>query len=138
MAHVRYPTAGTYDSAEAQPFYVNAPFGIALIHNGNLTNTKSLREEVITKNRRHLNTQSDSEVLLNVMAYEIGALGVSKLEPDGIFKAMEQVYKRVKGAYAVIALIAGHGLVVFATLMRFGRSLWANAKMTSTQTRFFV
>ena len=113
MAHVRYPTAGTYDSAEAQPFYVNAPFGIALIHNGNLTNTKSLREEVITKNRRHLNTQSDSEVLLNVMAYEIGALGVSKLEPDGIFKAMEQVYKRVKGAYAVIALIAGHGLVAF-------------------------
>jgi len=113
MAHVRYPTAGTYDSAEAQPFYVNAPFGITLIHNGNLTNTKTLREEVIEKNRRHLNTQSDSEVLLNVMAYEIGALKTSKLDPEGLFKAMGHVLKRVKGAYSVIALIAGYGLLAF-------------------------
>ncbi len=113
MAHVRYPTAGTYDSAEAQPFYVNAPFGIALIHNGNLTNTKELRKEVVVKNRRHLNTMSDSEVLLNVMAYEIGQLKVNSLKPEHVFKAMEKVYKRVKGAYAVIALIAGQGLVAF-------------------------
>jgi len=113
MAHVRYPTAGTYDSAEAQPFYVNAPFGISLIHNGNLTNTKELRKEVTGKNRRHLNTMSDSEVLLNVMAYEIGLLKVNVLKPEHVFKAMEKVYKRVKGAYAVIALIAGQGLVAF-------------------------
>ncbi|MFA6023619.1 MAG: amidophosphoribosyltransferase [Candidatus Gracilibacteria bacterium] len=113
MAHVRYPTAGTYDSAEAQPFYVNAPFGIALIHNGNLTNTKELREEVVKNNHRHLNTFSDSEVLLNVLAYEIESLGTRDLTPEGLFKAMEKVYGRVKGAYAVIALIAGYGLLAF-------------------------
>lgn len=113
MAHVRYPTAGTYDSAEAQPFYVNSPFGITLIHNGNLTNTKQLREEVVGKNHRHLNTQSDSEILLNVLAYEIEQLGVRDLTPEGIFKAMESVYGRVKGAYSVIALIAGYGLLAF-------------------------
>lgn len=113
MAHVRYPTAGTYDSAEAQPFYVNSPFGIALIHNGNLTNTKELRDDIVNKNHRHLNTQSDSEMLLNVLAYEIEALGIRELTPDGLFSAMEKVYSRVKGAYAVIALIAGYGLLAF-------------------------
>lgn len=113
MAHVRYPTAGTYDSAEAQPFYVNAPFGIALIHNGNLTNAHELRKEVVEKNHRHLNTQSDSEILLNVLAYEIEALRVRNLKPEDIFMGMEKVYKRVKGGYAVIALIAGHGLLAF-------------------------
>lgn len=113
MAHVRYPTAGTYSSEEAHPFYVNSPFGIALIHNGNLTNTKQLREEVIEKNHRHLNTGSDSEVLLNVLAHEIGELKTRSVNPEDIFKAMEQVYKRVKGAYAVIALIAGHGMLAF-------------------------
>lgn len=113
MAHVRYPTAGTYDSAEAQPFYVNAPFGIALIHNGNLTNTNELRKEVVTQNRRHLNTLSDSEVLLNVMAYEIGLLKVNELKPEHVFKAMSKVFKRIKGGYAVIALIADQGLVAF-------------------------
>lgn len=113
MAHVRYPTAGTYDSAEAQPFYVNSPFGIALIHNGNLTNTSELRKEVEMHDHRHLNTQSDSEVLLNVLAYEIEALKVKDLTPEDLFKAMEGVYKRVKGAYAVIALIAGHGMLAF-------------------------
>lgn len=113
MAHVRYPTAGTYDSAEAQPFYVNAPFGIALIHNGNLTNTAELKKEVVEKDHRHLNTQSDSEVLLNVLAHEIEALGISELTPDLLFKAMEGVYRRVKGAYACIALIAGYGMLAF-------------------------
>ncbi|MEK9160144.1 MAG: amidophosphoribosyltransferase [Patescibacteria group bacterium] len=113
MAHVRYPTAGTYSSAEAHPFYVNSPFGIALIHNGNLTNTAALRKEVIEQNHRHLNTSSDSEVLLNVLAHEIGELETRTLTPEDIFKAMEQVYKRVKGAYAVIALISGHGLLAF-------------------------
>lgn len=113
MAHVRYPTAGTYDSAEAQPFYVNSPFGIALIHNGNLTNTNELRDDIVNKNHRHLNTQSDSEMLLNVLAYEIEALGIRDLTPDGIFSAMEKVYSRVKGAYAVVAMIAGYGLLAF-------------------------
>jgi amidophosphoribosyltransferase len=113
MAHVRYPTAGTYDPAEAQPFYVNSPFGIALIHNGNLTNTPTLRKQVTEQDHRHLNTKSDSEVLLNVMAHEIAQLGVKELLPEDLFKAMEKVYVRIKGAYSVIALIAGQGLVAF-------------------------
>ncbi|MEK7145739.1 MAG: amidophosphoribosyltransferase, partial [Patescibacteria group bacterium] len=113
IAHVRYPTAGTYDSQEAQPFYVNAPFGIALIHNGNLTNTAELRKQVIEKDMRHLNTQSDSEVLLNVLADEISQLNVKKLNPADIFKAMEGVYKRIRGSYAVLAVIAGQGLLAF-------------------------
>lgn len=113
MAHVRYPTAGTYDSLEAQPFYVNAPFGIALIHNGNLTNTVELREQVVNSDMRHLNTQSDSEVLLNVLADEIHQLNVKKLTKEDVFKAMNGVYKRVKGAYAVIVIIAGQGLLAF-------------------------
>jgi len=113
MAHVRYPTAGTYKSGEAQPFYVNARFGIALIHNGNLTNTRELRKEVLEKNTRHLNTESDSEVLLNILADEIAQLNVHDLSPDHVFKAMEGVFKRVKGGYAVIAIIAGQGLLAF-------------------------
>lgn len=113
MAHVRYPTAGTYDSLEAQPFYVNAPFGIALIHNGNLTNTAELREQVIKTDMRHLNTQSDSEVLLNVLADEIQKLNVKELKKEDVFKAMRGVYARIKGAYAVIVTIAGQGLLAF-------------------------
>ncbi|MBT4384172.1 amidophosphoribosyltransferase [Candidatus Peregrinibacteria bacterium] len=113
MGHVRYPTAGTYDSAEAQPFYVNAPFGITLIHNGNLTNTSKLRDEVMNKHRRHLNTQSDSEVLLNILADELDSLDKDALEPDDVFKAMEGVFKRVKGGYAVIAIIADQGILAF-------------------------
>ncbi|QQR54909.1 amidophosphoribosyltransferase [Candidatus Peregrinibacteria bacterium] len=113
MAHVRYPTAGTYNPAEAQPFYVNAPFGLALIHNGNLTNTAQLKREVLDTDHRHLNTESDSEVLLNILAHEIEALGVSGLTPEVCFKAMEQVYKRVKGAYACIVMIAGRGMMAF-------------------------
>jgi len=113
MGHVRYPTAGTYDPAEAQPFYVNAPFGITLIHNGNLTNTSELKKEVTEKDHRHLNTQSDSEVLLNVLAHEIAQLNVTTLQPEHLFTAMESVYKRVKGAYACIAIIAGYGLLAF-------------------------
>lgn len=114
IAHVRYPTAGVYDPREAQPFYVNAPFGIALIHNGNLSNTEELRQQVTQKDRRHLNTKSDSEVLLNVLADEISRLGNdTEIGPDEIFKAMEGVYKRVKGGYAVIAVIAGVGMLAF-------------------------
>ena len=113
IAHVRYPTAGTYDSAEAQPFYVNAPYGITLIHNGNLTNTKELREEVLRTDMRHLNTQSDSEVLLNVLADELHQLGVRELTPELVFKAMREVMGRLQGSYAVIAMIAGQGMLAF-------------------------
>ncbi len=113
MAHVRYPTAGTYNSAEAQPFYVNAPFGIALIHNGNLTNTAQLKKEVLSTDHRHLNTESDSEVLLNILAHEIEALNAAEINAEVVFKAMEMVYKRVKGAYACIVMIAGKGMVAF-------------------------
>ncbi|MDP2625067.1 MAG: amidophosphoribosyltransferase [Candidatus Peregrinibacteria bacterium] len=113
IGHVRYPTAGVYDSAESQPFYVNAPFGISLIHNGNLTNYTALAEEVKTNNIRHLETSSDSEVLLNVVADEILKLNSIKLTPEQLFKGMKQVYKRITGSFSVIMLIADHGLVAF-------------------------
>lgn len=113
IGHVRYPTAGVYDSAESQPFYVNTPFGIALIHNGNLTNYTKLAEEIGRENRRHLTTSSDSEVLINVVADELLKLEATSLTPELLFKAMKQVYKRITGAYSVIMLIANHGLVAF-------------------------
>lgn len=113
MGHVRYPTAGGYDAAEAQPFFVNSPFGIALIHNGNLTNYTKLKEEVHKENIRYMNTTSDSELLLNVLANEILELRKTELTPDDLFKAMETVFKRLKGSYAVIAMIAGYGMVAF-------------------------
>jgi len=113
IGHVRYPTAGGYESSEAQPFFVNSPFGIALIHNGNLTNYEQLKNEVQKRNIRYLNTSSDSEVLLNVLANEILALNVTELTPDLLFKAMEVVFRRLKGSYSIIAMIAGYGLLVF-------------------------
>ncbi len=110
IGHVRYPTAGCSTSAEAQPFYVNSPFGISLAHNGNLTNTKVLKDELFQSDRRHLNTNSDSEVLLNILAHELQK--TSKLTPgaEDIFEAVSQVHKRCRGAYAVVALIAGVGI----------------------------
>lgn len=113
IGHVRYPTAGSYDAAEAQPFYVNSPFGMSLIHNGNLTNYDELKQEVSKVNIRHLNTKSDSELLLNVIANEILNLHTNVLTPKLLFKAMETVFKRLKGSYSVIALIANYGIVAF-------------------------
>jgi amidophosphoribosyltransferase len=113
IGHTRYPTAGEYNPAESQPFYVNSPFGIGLIHNGNLTNYVKLADEVKKTNIRHLETKSDSEVLLNVVADEILKLNKIALEPEDIFKAMKQVYGRITGAYSVIMMIADHGLVAF-------------------------
>lgn len=113
IGHTRYPTAGSYNAAESQPFYVNSPFGIALVHNGNLTNYSELKKQVVEKDMRFLNTSSDSEVLLNVVAHEMRAMNIRPLEPKHIFKAMEGVYKRIKGSYSVVALVAGHGLVAF-------------------------
>jgi len=115
IGQVRYPTAGSSSSAEeAQPFYVNAPFGITFAHNGNLTNWESLREELFRVDRRHMNTNSDSEVLLNVLAHELqrASNGVS-LDEDAIFKAVSAVHRRVRGAYAVVAEIAGYGMLAF-------------------------
>jgi amidophosphoribosyltransferase len=115
LAQVRYPTAGDATSeAEAQPFYVSAPFGLVLVHNGNLTNADSLRDELFRTNHRHTNTTSDSEVLLGVLADELekSTRGIN-LTPEDVFTAVHGVHKRVRGSYAVIVLIAGHGLLAF-------------------------
>ncbi len=115
IAHVRYPTAGSAgNSEEAQPFYVNAPFGIMLAHNGNLTNWEQLKDEMFRRDRRHINTDSDSEVLLNVLANSLQAAsrGVS-LDPDAIFAAVGELHARVRGAYACVAQIAGYGVLAF-------------------------
>ncbi len=115
LGQVRYPTAGNaYSEEEAQPFYVNAPFGMVLVHNGNLTNAPALKKELFDVDRRHINTESDSEVLLNVLAHELElAARHLPLSPDAVFRAVSAVQKRIKGSYAVIALIAGHGLLAF-------------------------
>jgi amidophosphoribosyltransferase len=113
IGHVRYPTAGRATSAEAQPFYTNTPFGISLSHNGNLTNAEELKQELFLQDRRHLNTESDSEVLLNVFAHELLQRGVLRLTPDDIFAAVSGVHQRCRGAYACVALITGYGVVGF-------------------------
>jgi amidophosphoribosyltransferase len=114
IGHVRYPTAGSSSEEEAQPFYVNAPFGITLAHNGNLTNCEQLKIEMFKNDRRHINTDSDSEVLLNVLAHEIQETTTGySLDPAALFKAVAMMHKRVRGAYAVVAQIAGHGVLAF-------------------------
>ncbi len=111
IAHCRYPTAGSEGSDEAQPFYVNSPYGIALAHNGNLTNTEALRREVFEQDRRNINTGSDSEVLLNVFAHELDTQNA--LTPEAVFGALEGVNRRVKGGYAVVCAVLGLGIVAF-------------------------
>ncbi|MFN5723673.1 MAG: amidophosphoribosyltransferase [Betaproteobacteria bacterium] len=115
LGQVRYPTAGNaYSEEEAQPFYVNAPYGIVLVHNGNLTNAAALKRELFDIDRRHLNTESDTEVLINILAHELeGVARDVRLTPERVFKAVSGVHKRIKGSYAVVALIAGHGLLAF-------------------------
>jgi amidophosphoribosyltransferase len=115
LGQVRYPTAGNaFSEEEAQPFYVNAPFGIVLVHNGNLTNAHALKAELFSNDHRHINTDSDSEVLLNVLAHELGETtrGLPLL-PRDVFAAVRKVHQRIKGSYAVIAMIAGHGVLAF-------------------------
>jgi amidophosphoribosyltransferase len=115
LGQVRYPTAGNaFSEEEAQPFYVNAPYGLVMVHNGNLTNAKALKQELFQTDHRHINTESDSEVLLNVLAHELekSTRGV-ELRPEDVFAAVRGVHQRIKGSYAVIALIAGHGLLAF-------------------------
>lgn len=113
IGHVRYPTAGTSSSAEAQPFYVNSPYGISLAHNGNLTNTAGLMKELFEEDMRHINTDSDSEVLLNIFAHELEERGNFKPTPNDFFAAVEGVHRRCRGAYGVVALINGHGILGF-------------------------
>ena len=115
IGHVRYPTAGCSSSAEAQPFYVNSPYGITLAHNGNLTNGEILKDDLMIQDLRHLNTQSDSEVLLNILAHELQGNGKPRkqLRPDDIFRAVTRLHKRCRGGYAAIAMINGAGIVGF-------------------------
>ncbi len=113
IGHVRYPTAGTESALESQPFYVNSPYGIGFVHNGNLINTAELAEDLRETDLRHLNTTSDSEVLLNVLAYELQRAGGAHLAVPSVFQAMKSVYARVSGAYAAIAMICGHGILAF-------------------------
>lgn len=112
IGHVRYPTAGSSSASEAQPFYVNSPFGITLAHNGNLTNAHEVRAKLVDKDRRHLNTTSDSEVLLNVLAHEIDTVKGNVTSED-VFRAVTNVHRAINGAYAVVAMIIGHGLIAF-------------------------
>lgn len=113
IGHVRYPTAGSSSSAEAQPFYVNSPFGIAMAHNGNLTNAQDVHNHLFKTARRHINTTSDSEILLNVFANELDKNDSLSYNDDDIFRAITSVHRKVRGAYAVVAMIIGHGLVAF-------------------------
>ena len=113
IGHVRYPTAGSSSSDEAQPFYVNSPYGITLAHNGNLTNAEKLKRGLYKADRRHISTDSDSEVLLNVLAHELHKSGTLNLTPEEIFTAVSETHKRLEGAYAVIAMLTGKGILAF-------------------------
>ena len=113
IGHTRYPTAGCSSSSEAQPFYVNSPYGICLAHNGNLTNAAELKELLVNHDRRHLNTGSDTEALLNVFADELQRQSGRRLTPRGVFAAVGGVHRRCRGGYAVVAMILGHGIVAF-------------------------
>src|SRR5262249_16295595 len=113
IGHVRYPTAGSSSSAEAQPMYVNAPYGITLAHNGNLTNSEQLKRELFREDLRHVNTGSDSEVLLNVFAHELQRVGGPRPEPEHVFEAVRGVHQRCRGAFAVVAMVIGGGIVGF-------------------------
>lgn len=115
LGQVRYPTAGNaFSEEEAQPFYVNAPFGLVLVHNGNLTNAQALKAELFSTDHRHINTESDSEVLLNVLAHELEKTTRGlPLGPQDVFAAIRRVHQRVRGSYSVVAMIAGHGILAF-------------------------
>jgi amidophosphoribosyltransferase len=135
IAHCRYPTAGSEGSDEAQPFYVNSPYGIALAHNGNLINTDALRREVFEQDRRNINTGSDSEVLLNVFAHELDRSRV--LTPDAVFDAIAGVGRRARGGYAVVAVVLGLGLVAFRDPHGI-RPLVIGRRVTSAGTEYAV
>ena len=137
IGHVRYPTAGSSSSAEAQPFYVNSPFGIAMAHNGNLTNANELQRSLFETAKRHINTASDSEVLLNIFAHEIMRENQMHLTADDMFAAVNRVHAQVRGAYAVVGMVIGHGMVAFRD--PFGiRPLAIGKRETSQGTEYMV
>jgi len=113
VGHTRYPTAGSYNYEEAQPFYVNSPYGIVLVHNGNIVNVEQLRKEIENEDYRHLKTSSDSEVILNIFAHALQENKSLKLSKEQIFRAVDEVHRRVQGAYSVIIMLLGHGLIAF-------------------------
>lgn len=113
IGHVRYPTAGSASEAEAQPFYVNSPFGIVLAHNGNLTNAESLKKALFDEDRRHINTNSDSEVMLNVLAHALQRNGAKQLSPETLFDAVRDVHRRCRGGYAVVTMFVDGGVLAF-------------------------
>jgi amidophosphoribosyltransferase len=137
IGHVRYPTAGSSGPAQAQPLYVNSPYGIAIAHNGNLTNSDELSEDIYRDDLRHLNTDSDSEVLLNVMAHELQVLGKMRPAAADVFQAIKAVHRRCRGAYAAVALIVGYGIVGFRD--KFGiRPLVFGKKETPQGTEYML
>ncbi len=113
IGHVRYPTAGSSSAAEAQPMYVNSPYGISLAHNGNLTNAEELEDDVFRADLRHVNTNSDSEILLNVLAHELQKIGAREPQPEHVLDAVEGLHRRCRGAYAAVAMVRGFGIVAF-------------------------
>lgn len=113
IGHVRYPTVSSPSAAESQPFYVNSPYGIALAHNGNITNTEELKRELFTKDHRHVNTGADAEVMVNILAAGLDRFPEREFSPDKIFDAVEEVYARCRGAFAAVALISGQGVLAF-------------------------
>lgn len=113
IGHVRYPTAGSSSASEAQPFYVNSPFGITLAHSGNLTNAHELKQKLFERARRHVNTTSDSEILLNIFAHELDRFDHYPLEVDNVFAAVAATHQQIRGAYACVLMIIGHGMVAF-------------------------
>lgn len=137
IGHVRYPTAGSSSASEAQPFYVNSPFGITLAHNGNLTNANEIRKSLFEQDRRHLNTTSDSEVLLNVLARQIDLTEHYPLKANDIFDAIKNVHLLVKGAYAVAAMVIGHGMVAFRDPNGI-RPLCLGKRETAERTEYMV
>jgi amidophosphoribosyltransferase len=137
IGHVRYPTAGCSSSAEAQPFYVNSPYGISLAHNGNLTNVEKLKADLYEEDRRHINTESDSEVLLNVLAHELQITGKLKLDVADIFAAVSVTHQRIEGAYAVVAMLTGRGILAFRDPSGI-RPLVYGQRKTSRGTEFMV
>jgi len=137
IGHIRYPTAGSSSGAEAQPFYVNSPYGIAFAHNGNLTNTDALAKELFEQDLRHINTNSDSEILLNILASEIAKDQKHRINETDIFKAVKKLHQRVKGAYAAIGMIPGYGIFGFRDPHGI-RPLILGEKTTAKSTSYMV
>ena len=137
IGHVRYPTAGSSSSAEAQPFYVNSPYGITLAHNGNLTNAVDIHEDLFKTDLRHMNTDSDSEVLLNVFAHELHKRATLDPSPEDVFHTVKRVHERCKGAYGVVAMITGHGIVGFRDPQGI-RPLIYGSRLTETGEKEYI